>query len=328
MSCSSNLSAPVTTSITQFCTLSRNELLFKSQYKEQYKLLTNREEQLKSTLMKYMEQVSPPNKKWIVKCPTNEVVRIKLKQTTSQKTINEDRLKEVIELNPTPEELIHICHNLKTSQSSFIEVYSTWFIRKLYEYNTVKKTELEIKEEEKQKIVSSSSSSSPPPEILETISKLIQIQQNKSKLTRYKQEFTHQIINEKKKCEPILDTFLSTKPPHKQEQKVTLNVQGEIKPFYIQRVMKTYKPSLTLSRSKPLVHHVIQSIITSRFPEINNKPFHVDDLNKIYNIQNFKQDLFSEFQKQLQQYKQDSQKIQSNIVFKPSKMSTPTNTTH
>jgi hypothetical protein len=331
--------------MTNFCAIHRDEIVFEDKYKKQYKYFSEEEKKYKTFLEQYLGN---EHKTCIpLKIPTDDgnvqKMYIRFKPKTTQKSVTEDSFKTAIEHYPSNEDLYRVFKNLDDPKATLSDVYAAWIIEILYKQNTIKHTAFEFTSSgERKKSTSSKSSKSKskknnddnddndeetknnnsihvPSEVMEAASYLLKIQSNKKQLSKFKKEKITEFIVEKKQYEPVLDQFLSSKPENKQEQKISMNIQGETKPFYLKKVIETPSLSLTLAKSKPIVFQSVQNTFKSILPSVYSRPFDPKFINELEVHKDFLNVLFSEFRTKLQQYKTSHTKVVSSIVLEEHK---------
>lgn len=319
-----SISSDIHKSMTNFCALSRDESVFEEKYKQQYQQLKENENKYKNILANFVMEQKKTCIPVVIKSsnPEEDDVQLylRIKPKVSQKQVTEDNFKQVIEHYPTEEELNQVFQSLDNSQVTFAEVYTEWIIRNLYERNTTTKEVFELtqskekKKKEKGKSTKEEKDPNPPPlprEITEITQMLYKTQQNEKKIKQIKKEKLLKIEHDKKTYEETLDKYLSAKPKEKQEQKISMTTtQGETKPFYLRRIVKLSKPSLTLAKSKPIVSECVYSTIKHTFPEIATKPYHHSMAHKKIDLHL----LLSDFRQRLQSFKKNNTKISTSIV--------------
>ena len=329
-----DLNPVVQTSMTNFCAIHRDEMIFENKYKKQYREIAENEKKYKTQLEQYLahEKQSCIGVTIPVDEHNQQTMYLRFKPKTSQKMVNEDSFHAVIDHFPAPDDLYQTFKKLKNSQATLTEVYGQWLIDTLYSQNTTKKMVFEFtttKEKKKsggksdnKNRNSESLDDSPvkiPREIMEMASQLYKIQYNKKELNQYKKQKCQEFTAEKKQYVPVLEKFLSSKPESKQEQKISMNIQGETKPFCLKKIVKTPTPSLTLSKSRPVVLQSVHTTIKTAFPQWVDRPFQTQMVHDLENHPDFLHVLMAEFKNQLQYYKKTSAKTSTSIVLEEHK---------
>ena len=315
--------------MTNFCALYRDEITLEDKYKEQFQELKESEKKYKTLLSNYLttqQQTCIPVKIKTTnkddKTEQEQIVYLRLKSKVSQKSVNEDTFKQIIQMSPSVSELKEIYVNLKNDQASLMDVFTQWIIDKLYELNCTKQSVFELsssgekKKSHKKRKTDSEEKSEPNPndvlslEIVQATQELHKIQSREKTLRKMKKEKLNEIEQEKKNNEPELDKFLSLKPIDKQEQKISMTVKGETIPFYLKKVVQIKKPSLTLVKTKPLIQKTLQNVFTEVM--MIDLPFTVENCTKLTQINIHS--LFSEFKNNFQQFKKERQVVSTSIV--------------
>lgn len=307
--------------LKNFCYYKSKESTFENNCAQQAKQFKNEEEKYRSLLSEYVinsKQTCIPVD-ISLDDDTKQQVYLRLKTKTLTKTINEDRFNEVISMNPSSEELIDIFHKLKDPRATFVDVYTSWVLEKLHDHTVTRTTVFELSESKervskKQKRDKNDSKHSVPQEIADFTAQLYKIQHHMKRLKTYRKENVQKYEQHIKPHEPILQTYFSQKPRDQQEQKVSMNVDGQVKPFFIKRVVETKRPFLTLKKSEPLVVKSIHNVIKTKIPELCNVTFDVRYLKKLLETDLFRNLISQEFKHHISEFKKNGTVLVPSIV--------------
>ena len=302
--------------LSHYCAISRDEMNMESQCAEQAKQFTEEIKKCKSTLADFLEHHKKTCIPITIRTEKGEekTIYIRNVEKTTYKTVNEDSFKKVIETIPTPEELKDLFDQLENPAASFIDVYSAWIYNTLYDQNTSKRTTFEVSEKkERAKKTKSTDEVKVPSHIIQAAEDWMNTSYNIKRLKTFKKTAMTQLAEEKKAIEPAIEMFLASKPPEKQEQKISMVVQGQDKPFYIKRVVEKKRPALTLTKSKPIILQSVQTMVQATDPTLLKKPFTPEDAKSIFNNDIVLNMLFSEFRTKLASFKQSGIKVKTRI---------------
>lgn len=319
----SSIPSNVQKSMSQYCALSRDELLLEEKCDEQLKhfneVLANYKMSLSDFLGSQDQSCVPVS---VDMDGSEHKVFLRSVVKSSYKTVNEDAFKKVIEHIPTVEELTKVYEDLNTPKASLSSVYAAWIFNKLYHQNVTKKTVFEIsdkpprtsKNSKKQKM---NEGPPIPTNVAQTVVDWIKMQHNIKRLKQFKKENITKLNTEKKLVESDVETFLSARSGDKQEQKISMSMHGETKPFILKRVIEKRSPTLTISKAKPLVADTVISVL-SRMDSSYETPFNPATTRDLLARQTETRSLlpnllFSEFRVKVEEYKKSGMKVSSRI---------------
>jgi len=315
--------------ITKFCELSRDEMLIKEGCATQYNAVRPKANEYKKTLSTFLQQ----QQKTCVplKFSVNgEDVQMYLRrnESTTPKPVNEDAFKTVISEIPSLSDLKATFDEMKDSQSqplSFVDVYTQWVVNQLKTKNVSRRVTFKLTSS-KERLPKGSKKSTPsdvtlPPDIFKMAQELYQIQCNKFRLDTYREEKIEKIVESKKQLEPLLDKFLLSKP--KPEQKVAIDVQGKVKPFFIQRTVAPSRPqTLTLQKSQPLIR---TSVLKSIDPSLGSATFSERAYNAVFSGDMFTHVLLNNFKAYYDKFRTQTKHPTSTIKLKADQTRTHSN---
>ena len=335
-----NQQQTVQDSITNFCALYQDEMVLEKGYKNKIDAFKGEESQHKQTLEQFLRDENKSCVPVTVKNNDGNELQyfLRFKSRTSKKSVTEEAFRNVIEQLPTEESLRDLLNVIKdTSKLSLVDLYVLWLTKTLEKQNTTTKTIFEFtptgekksksegggKERgSRKKSKTCGNNNDIPEDIVAAANHLYMIQTNKKQLTSFKKEKLVELETEKKQYHKVLDKFLSAKPVEHQEQKLSMNIQGETRPFFLKK-----KPSresyvtLTFAKSKPVVSSCVKNTFkTSKLSPVFFQPLDVsvDSIDRmLYELQNtpdFLNMLMSEFRQQVQQFKSSNSKITTSIV--------------
>ena len=297
--------------LSQYCVIARDELLFKEKCATQARSFNQDLHDCQARLAEFAQSQPQPCIPVTVRTADGEPQQMFLKtsEKTTYKAVDEEGFKRVVEKVPTVEDLKAVFDDMESPQASLADVYATWLFRQLYNRNTEKKRVFEISDKKgRTKKNAPAGHIHVPDHIVALTEQWTHIQSNMKRLKEFKRSTIHRFENEKKAIEPVLNSYLAAKPHQKQEQKIAMSVQGEIKPFYLKRVVKRLKPRLTLPQSRSLILDTVTSVIKTR------DPFDLDVTREILKRHATLPNLiFSEFRTQLEQYRQSRVKVSTHI---------------
>ena len=321
MSSSSSSSPPITQSIAGFCSVYRDETKVVSKCKTQLDDLKKQETALKAQLRQYLTDANVTCIPLKLKMGEEDekMVYLRLMDKKSCKSVTDDIIKSVIEKVPTTEELVQIYHQMDRN-SSLMEVYVQWVYDSLEKQTAVHRTvfELSTTKQKKRKMDDKDNSKIPivPAEVMDMTAELFKTQLNQKRIRSFKKEKVVKFQVEREKYLPKLDEFLASKPPAHQEQKISLNLTGEPRPYQLKRVLTKRVPSLTLNKSKPLVSNAIVKVMENEFPEIVDDPFHPDKIRVIFEHQTFQNLLFDQIRNEFEMYRKNYTTSKTSIVLR------------
>lgn len=302
--------------LSHYCAISRDEMNMEAQCSEQAKQFTEEITKCKTLMADFLEQQKKTCIPITIRTANGEEKTIYLRnvEKTTYKTVNEDAFKRVIETVPTPDELKDVYDQLENPAASFIDVYSAWIYNTLYDQNTSKRTTFEISDKkERTKKSKTADEIKVPSHIIQAAEDWVNTTYNIKRLKTFKKTAMTQLADEKKVIEPAIETFLASKPPEKQEQKISMVVQGHEKPFYLKRVIEKKRPALTLTKSKPIILQTVQTMVQSTNPTLLKKPFTTEDAKNVFSNEIVLNVLFDEFRTKLASFKQAGTKVTTHI---------------
>lgn len=303
--------------LSKYCAISRDEILIEEQCTTQSDQLTSELTQCKSVLEEFLncqKKTCIP-----VKVQTDEgdrTIYLRSVEKTSYKAVNEDAFKRVIEKLPTPQDLQNVFDQLENPNANFIDVYASWIFNTLYDQNTTKRTVFEVSDKQERgakKKTKTTEEVKVPDAIIQAAEDWMLATHNIKRLKSFKKVRMDLLEQEKKSIEPVIETFLASRPKDKQEQKVMMNLHGEDKPYYIKRIVEKRSPSLSLNKSKPLILNSVQQVVKSTQPQLSSKPFQVSDVNNLFRNNMLLSMLYAEFRAQIETFKQTGVKVSTHV---------------
>jgi hypothetical protein len=244
-------------------------------------------------------------------------IYLRSKSSATYKPVDETSFKKAIEKVPTVSELKEVFEELKDPQATFIDVYSSWIFNTLYDMNSKRKTTFEISES-KERGSAKKNKTDPPIQVPDEVKRIVEdwadASHNLQQLKKYKTREFERLYEEKKQVEPLVDKFLSQKPPKKQEQKITLDDESGPKPYYIRRIVKKDPPlKLAITKSKPLIIQSVKRVVETTKPELLKKPFRVEECDELLRNDLLLNMLYSEFRNEFKKFREKGVKVKTKI---------------
>lgn len=312
-------------SISQFCAVSRDELLLEQRCQTQAQQFKTTLQACQEVLGRYWDQQSSTSAPSFIPLTLQDQgeprqVYLRRLQKTTYKAVNETALQSVVEQLPTAEDLQRVATSLGTPDVTLGDVYAAWVFERLKTHNVVHRTSLELSDRKprvpKGEPRSETATTTPPdPALLEAASQWLQTQRNLQRLREFKKTHFHRLAEERQAVEPVLNSYLASRPPDQQEQKVTMMVQGESRPFYVKRVTERKLPTLTLPKSQPLILQTLRTIFPS------SEPFDVsvatELLRRSASLPNV---ILSTFRTHWETYKTEHTHISTHVTLKEKKV--------
>ena len=258
-------------SISQFCVLAYDELNVTSQYREKAREI---QEKLGKSKVELQDFASKQGQSCIP--VTFEIdgeqqkLYLRFMEKMTPKSINLDAFKNVVAILPPTLELQEIFRALKDPTASLGDVYAAWLYNNLYTKNTTKKQTFQISasgERKKKGEGRGHQQIHVPDNILQQTASFAREQNRLKWLKKMKTEKIRQINEQKEKVEPLLQAHFQSRPDDKQFHKISMEIDGETKPWFIRRVVKETKPSsISLNKVKPLIFRAVSDIIAEKTP--------------------------------------------------------------
>jgi len=323
----------IRSTITQYCALHRDQLEFQNQVSDQKKQFVEKEAKYKNTLLSYLQNENktcvPVD---IPVDPTDELKKerryLRIKTSTTTKSVTESTLEYLRDTLPTTEELDASYEVLreKNPTPTLIEVYTHWALQKIKEKNTTHKTYFELDkskervpkgqskkrkrsedEEEKESVVQV------PDNVLEDVIKLYRNMYDHGRLKKTVSEKKHKIEVEKQKHEPELISYLATKPKDQQFQKVSMKIDNEPKPYFLRCNKGTSgSSSLSISKAKPLIEEGIKHVVSHIRSEAVNQPYSRQGTD-LFASPAFRNNLFTSLKDMVSNYKHQNTKSTTKL---------------
>jgi len=299
--------------LSQYCAIARDEMQVKEQCSEQTSELTEELAQCKTVLAQFLQQQNQTCVPVTVQTDEGErTLYLRSMVKTTYKTVNEDAFKRVIERVPSPEDLQDVYDQLESPNANFIDVYASWIFNTLYEQNTTQRTAFEVSDK-KARGTAKNPVVSVPPTVTDALDRWMLATHNLRRLKTFKKTKIEALAQEKKTVEPQIEAFLAARPADKQEQKVTMTLHGEAKPFLLRRVVEKRSPALTLNKSKPLILHSVEKVVTTIQPQLLQKPFERKDVSTVLGNSMVLNLLCAEFRTQFEAYRQTNVNVTTHV---------------
>ena len=301
--------------LSKYCAISRDEILIEEQCVTQAEQITDELTKCKTVLEEFFKR----QKKTCVpvKVQTDEgdrTIYLRSVEKTSYKAVNEDAFKRVIEKLPTSQDLQEVFNQLENPSANFIDVYASWIFNTLYDQNTTQRSVFEVSDKkEKGKKNANTDEVNIPDAITQATEDWMLAAHNIKRLKLFKKGKMDLLAQEKKTIEPVIETFLASRPKDKQEQKVMMNLHGEDKPYYIKRIVETRRPPLSLNKAKPLILTSVQQVVKATQPQLLNKPFQSSDADRLFRNDMLLSMLYAEFRTQFETFKQTAVKVSTHV---------------
>jgi hypothetical protein len=299
-------------SITQFCVLAYDEMHIENKYKEKAEKIKEDIAASKQALQDFASkqgQTCIPLK--ITVDGEEQKLFLRFIEKITSKSININAFKNVVQNIPKVSELQDIFTQLQNPEATLGEVYATWLYNELYKQNTTKKETFEISKsnERTKKGINKQVSIHIPESILQKATEYSKLQHGLQHLKSLKSEKIQKIEEQKKEVEPTIAAHFETRPMERQVQKVSMEIDGETKPWFIKRVVKETKPSsISLSKVKPIIFNVMDNVISSKLT-FDSKT--VEEFFRLNNdIQN---NIFLKFCSSMEHFKESHSKMSSTI---------------